>query len=447
MIPPERAIQQNDPPSDPLAVEPRWKMWGCLALLMVALLIVVAPRISLSRWEVIRHMNAAFDEAMQWRDGKLYLSDAAPIWEAPAVDGRKYNVVGHVFVLLSLVGVWLSELTGAPPGQFYPPYYILMLAAPVPLVAFGVFRLQTRSAAWGAVLAGYFIAGTCMRPVLWHCRGSSIYYINHVIAATGLLIFAADMLGRRRVWPAAIGLILAAWSRQMTCLYALPFLWLTWTACRSPRGNPPSAIGIESAFREITPAGRSVRTSYVKFFAALGVVAVIGLYPMAMSYAKLGNPLDSGYPGMYVGRTDKIALDAQSCFWGTRWFPRHFKSMNLTLPTPDIRENTIYFDNTDRDGGSIWFTTPLLLAVFATARRWWRDPARRALMLSSLLVIFGLWGYHTTGSHECGYYRYALDFIPIWFAVIAPYVTTPRAAPWTLACLAWSTFYFFMLLP
>ncbi|MBK8270801.1 MAG: hypothetical protein IPK83_21840 [Planctomycetes bacterium] len=68
-------------------------------------------------------------------------------------------------------------------------------------------------------------------------------------------------------------------------------------------------------------------------------------------------------------------------------------------------------------------------------------------MLATIPVIIGMWGYHTTESQQAGHYRYALDFIPIWFAVIAPYVTSRNAAPWTLGCLAWSALYFHTLIP
>ncbi len=53
--------------------------------------------------------------------------------------------------------------------------------------------------------------------------------------------------------------------------------------------------------------------------------------------------------------------------------------------------------------------------------------------------------YHTTGSGESGYYRYSLDFIPLWLMVIAPYTEGRRGVVLTLACLAYSALYFNIL--
>ncbi len=119
----------------------------------------------------------------------------------------------------------------------------------------------------------------------------------------------------------------------------------------------------------------------------------------------------------------------------------HFKAMNLSFPAVDIRRGQLMLIPTDVDGASIWLTSPLLIGVLLTARRWWADPGRRALMLASFAVAAGLMCYHTTGAKDTGYYRYALDFVPIWLLVIAPYTARPRAVPWVLACLAYGALY------
>ncbi len=252
-------------------------------------------------------------------------------------------------------------------------------------------------------------------------NGGSVYDIDHVLAVVGLLIFASDLLGSRRFWPAAIGLALAAWSRQMTGLYALPLLWLA---------RPRRADGSGSK-RDL-------------WIAVAGVAIVIAL-PMTLNTLKFGNPFETGYRYIYEGRTDPIGRSGREKLFGLRYVPGHLRAMNLAYPSWDIRGGTLYPDTSDVNGGSIWLTSPLLLGVFLTLPKWWRDPTRRMLMLATLPVIAGLACYHTTGAMSAGCYRYSLDFIPIWLIVIAPFVTTRRAAPWTLGCLAYSALYFNLL--
>jgi hypothetical protein len=168
---------------------------------------------------------------------------------------------------------------------------------------------------------------------------------------------------------------------------------------------------------------------------------------MTLSALKFGNPLNTGYPLIYDGQLDKIAIDAHRQFYGADYLLRHAKAMFLAYPSWDIRGGQLYTDASDIEGGSIWFTSPLLLAIFPTIACWWRDRSARGLMLTSFLVMIAVMGYHTTGAQHAGYYRYSLDFIPVWLVIVAPYVTARRWAPFTLACLAYSTLYFNIIPP
>lgn len=405
-------------------------MWGSLAVLLAALLIAIGPRVRLSEWQVSRNNNTALDEALQWRRGTMALTNDGLTVEATKVGNHKYNVVGQAFVLISVAGTWLSEALGGGDGDFSGPLYVAMIALPLPFVAFGAFRAVTGRSDWGAFLAGGLIAATSLAPVLAVCRIGAIYYINHVLAVMGLMLISADLLGARRMWPSIVGLALAAWSRQMTCFYAIPILVVAWSG------------ETRSGGREAVGEARSIRRR--RIIATIGVI-LVAAFPMALNAIKFGNPLDTGYSRMYGDRTNQISMDGKAAFWGLRWYPKHLKAMNLSLPDLDIRQNAIHLDNTDREGGSIWVTTPIVLGIFVFAKWWWRDPAARALMLTTIPVILVLLGYHTTGAHQAGYYRYSLDFMPVWLMVIAPRLVTPRAAPWTVAAITWSALYFHLL--
>lgn len=499
------AVTDDASPRPPLAAdEPRWQTYGCLALLLVGLYLALGPKIALSTWQVTATGNAAMDEALQWRKGTLALSHQ--FYESAESGGQYYNVVGLAFTVLAATLVSLSDLLTADPGGagagpaagLSTAQYLALVALPLPLVAFWAFRAVTRSASWAAVMAAALIAGTSLAHVLAVCQTGSIYYINHVLAVIGLLIFGTEMLGKQRVLPALIGLILAAWSRQMTLLYALPLVWVAWrssgirdivalgprpasgqtsltkdTKSTSPEAGVVSTTGAASvvagtaeqelgrgggqegtAERELGRYGGTRKsaggngTSLSKrrrlLFAVIGIAIAVGV-PMTLNALKFGNPLETGYQRLYAGRTDPIGRRAQSALFSLRYVPMHARAMNTAYPAWDIRAGTLFPDVSDANGGSIWLTSPLLLAVFTTARRWWADPARRVLMLGTLPVIAGLWCYHTTGANGAGCYRYALDIIPLWLLVVAPYCRGPRGLPLTLGCLAYSALYFNLL--
>lgn len=65
-------------------------------------------------------------------------------------------------------------------------------------------------------------------------------------------------------------------------------------------------------------------------------------------------------------------------------------------------------------------------------------------MLGTIPVILGALLYHGPTIGQAGYYRYALDFLPIWLVVIAPWTDGPKRRRFTLACLAWSVLYFYL---
>jgi hypothetical protein len=332
------------------AGEPRWKVYACLALLLAALAVVVAPRIGLPHWQVVPDGNTALDEALQWRHGSLALSHR--FYESARAGEKYYNVTGLAFTLVSVAATTLSDAgtllcrqfgCAGETAAFPAPLYIALVALPLPIIAFCAFRGVMKDSAWAAVLAFHFIAGTSLKSVLAICQGGSIYHINHVLAVVGLLIFAGDLLGRRRLWPAAIGLCLAAWSRQMTIFYALPLLWAAWRAGQpgpdaakmaGPDGNPRLGTMPVSLVARASRPRTHRRDAGATFcadnhaalrraaFALLGMAVAVGL-PALLNTLKFGSPLETGYARVYEGRTDPLARRGQEALFGLRYVPMH----------------------------------------------------------------------------------------------------------------------------
>ena len=134
---------------------------------------------------------------------------------------------------------------------------------------------------------------------------------------------------------------------------------------------------------------------------------------------------------------------AVSCLnYSLKDYDMHAQNLHLDYPHWCLRHGKLHIDLVDSIGGSLWLTTPLALGIFGTARRWWHLIDRRILMLGTIPVIIGLHLYHTTGGSP-GMYRYALDVLPIWWLVIAPYTeSSPSAKRLTIAAIAYSVLYY-----
>lgn len=373
-------------------------------------------KLRLVSWHVEGTANTALMESSSWLRGTFEITEHR--YEVAQIDGHVYNVVGLFFTLVCTLFRGASQLlTGV--AQFPNGLYAFVILVPLPLAAFWAYRQAGLSARPAAIFTVASILGTSLWPTLALCGDGDLYSINHVIAVVGLFLVGGDSLGKRRIWPAGIGLCMAVWSRQMTSLYVPALLWIAW---RSP------AIGA------------SRRTVH-----AVAWVAICAGLPMAMNYAKFGNPLESGYRWIYEGRTDPIARAARDCFYGPANTPAHFRAMWISLPLLDIRHGRPMIDASDTPGTPLWFTTPVVIGVIVTARRWWADPARRILMLASFAVMLALMGYHTTAAQGSGHYRYALDFLPIWLLCISPYLLGPSGRVWTGLAFVWSIAYYMLL--
>lgn len=423
-----------------------WRDVVAIATTYLVFGILVGPRMPYSRWNVSPDFdtlgqNIALAETMAWRSGQLALSE--DFYEDSEFEGKTYSVVGLAFTIIAVPITCIADALGSE--THFPRFvFYFMMTIPIPLVAYLSLRRFVPTRAWATLLAIGFVCGTPMGPEIASCRSGNIYDINHVIAVTGIFLFAADLLGAQRIWPAAIGLILACWSRQMTCLYSVPMLLVAWRAgvARSrPFAAPPDVETPSDADRNLAPA--SLRHRRVAI--ALIGIAIAGGIPLTLNYLKFGDPLDTGYVHLYVDRTDPIAERARSALFSIRYLPSHIRAMHLDYPHWEIRQGKLFIDLVDVIGGSLWLTTPLALGIFGTVRKWWPLINCRILVLGTIPVIIGLHLYHTTGGPP-GIYRYALDFLPIWWLVIAPHTTSsPSAKRLTVIAVAYSVLYYQVL--
>jgi hypothetical protein len=259
------------------------------------------------------------------------------------------------------------------------------------------------------------ICATPLFPMLIICRVGGFFETNHVLATCGLMLILSDVLGRRRVWPALIGLALSFWARQLTFAYWPLVLWML-------LGLPPR------------------RRARMTALSVLAAVVILGAY-LTLNQLRFGSPFESGYRFIYEGRDDPLARRARRGLFHPAFVPENFYYMMFAPPAVRLTSGGL-LKSADPNGSAIWWTCPILLMVIATARQWWADRARRLAMLLSFVVVVALLMYHNTGWRQPGYHRFALDFLPVWLMVIAPYCWGRYRTPLTLLAVAWSVWYF-----
>ena len=365
----------------------------------------------------LNNLNVA--EARSWLAGRLDL-DFEPTpgkrpWDSGVHAGRVYNVFPPMFTLISA-----AVMTAVPDGV-PNSVLVVLLALPLPGLAYAVFLRRTERVATAVLLSVGYLLGTSLLPLMNQgLRNGDVWRINHLLSQLGLLIFLADYFGRRRVWLGGIGLIVAAWSRQLTILYLLP-------------------LALIAAAREGSASRR------FRLVSLAVVTAVLVALPATLNMLKFGHPLESGYRYIYEGRQDdpddQPAQDARRGLFSPSFIPRNLYYMNLGLPYPDSPVWMLRFVPNPH-GTGIWWTTPVLLFVLTGWRKLWAQRELRSLLLAAMAVFAVLMTYHTTGRAQLGYNRFSMDFVIVLLAVVAPLCDDPRRRWIAFGFVLWSVWYF-----
>lgn len=358
---------------------------------------------------------------MAWLDGRIDLETRGG--DTALFENRAYSIFPPLWTLISYAVYGIHKVGIGEPVVFPTLLYIAILAGPIPWLFYLSFRSSGADHTWAAVLALYGIAGTCLWPVASMCQFGWIYSNQHVAAQIGLAVMLLDLLGKKRLWLAGLGLMIATWSRYLCIFYAGAILWVAWNQTRR--------------YHALLRAG-------------LPIAVTIAL-PMILNWTKFGSPFQSGYQYIYAGtqggELDKVLQpDGSLKFFAIANMPLHAYHMWLAPPWFDFSFQGLQI-NGPADGTGLFYGSPILLFLWVDLKRWWRDPARRALVLTSIPLILALLAYYGPGYGTPGYYRYTLDFSLVWLAVMAPWTQDAQRRRLTLICLLWSVFYFYMCGP
>lgn len=388
--------------------------------LYLACLIVLGPNVRFSQWSMTPEQNPAVCEGMMWCEGRLDLPDGGV--DIATYQEKYYSVFPPMWPIVSAAYFTIQDWIIGPPAVMYPIVTNLLISIPLPILVLSAFRRTGVRPAWAAVLSFQLFAGTCMWTVATGMHQSWIYSLQLVLANSGIAMVASGLLGRQRFWLAGLGVLVASWCRQTTLAYSLAVVVLAW---RSER------------------RGRALLQAGIPLAIALAV-------PMTLNQLKFDSPIDTGYKYIFDAESDSMNLtgvhnaDGSVSVFSLRFAPRHFYSMWLDMPSVELALDGLHIEG-DNGGNAIWFATPLLLLVFLDARRWWADPVRRWLLISTIPIIVAHLLYHGPVIGQPGMYRYSLDFVLMWLIVVAPETTKGRRQGFALLSMGWSVLYFYTI--
>ena len=362
---------------------------------------------------LIPRNNANVAEAEALLNGRLELAERT--YDTALYQGKAYNVFPPLFTLIAA-----AVMTVVPAGVPNSVLIVLLLL-PMPGLAYALFLRRTERVRVAVLLSWGYLLGTSLLPLTDRAlRNGEVWVVPHVLSQIGLLIFLLDYFGRRRIWLGGIGLIIAAWSRQLTALYLIPLAWA-------------AVAGYQAGSRRAR-----------LLMLGLATIVLVAL-PATLNGLKFGSPLESGYRYIYEGRWDNAddwaAQQARRGLFSPAFVLRNLYWMNVGPPLPDSPLWLLRFVPNSY-GTGIWWTTPLLLLVLVDWRRWWASPELRYLLTAAAAVFALLMLYHTTGWAQLGYNRFSMDFMVVLLAIIAPNCDGPKRKWVTFAFVLWSIWYF-----
>ena len=390
----------------------RRRLAGLVLVYLAVYLLVDAHGLKHS-YLLIPRNNSNVAEAQALFDGRLALAERA--YDTALYQGEAYNVFPPLFTLIAA-----AVMTVVPAGVPNSVLIVLLLL-PTPGLAYALFLRRTDRVRMAVLLSWCYLLGTSLLPLMDRgLRNGEVWVVQHLLAQIGLLIFLLDYFGRRRIWLGGIGLIIAAWSRQLAALYLIPLVW----------------AGV---------AGHQGRSWRLRLATLALVTVVLAALPASLNALKFGSPLESGYRYIYEGRWDDpddwAAQSARRGLFSPAFVPRNLYYMNLGLPLPDSPLWLVRFVPNPY-GTGIWWTTPLLLFLVTQWRRPWAQPDLRYLLTAAAAIFAVLMLYHTTGWAQLGYNRFSMDFMVVLLAVIAPVCDGPKRKWVTFGFVLWSIWYF-----
>lgn len=279
-----------------------------------------------------------------------------------------------------------------------------------------------RSAIDDLVLTGLFAFGTVYFFVAVQ---GTVWFAAHVVAIPLLVLYLDFGMNARRPLWAGLALGLAFLTRPTTALLAIYFGLEA--IRRHQREAQPLADGahpLRHALAFLTRAAWPKVLRDVAIFSA--PILVIGAIAMWHNHARFGSAFEWGHTYLQIRWRPRIET------WGL--FNYHFMGRNLgifagSLPWLSVEPPHLTIS---RHGLALWVTTPGLLYALWPKKI---DARWVGIGLAIVPVMLLNLAYQNSGWVQFGY-RFALDYLPFVFALIA--LGGRRLGPFFKVLLVWA---------
>lgn len=348
---------------------------GTLIWLVVVALIYLASAVALAQVSPHR-VDRAMQLAINLTQGRFDLGAVARPNDIVTIDGRYYQAISPLPVVPYLAFVPFPALWEASHWVISAVLGVVASWLALPLAR--RYGPAGAPAYWLAALAAF---GTLL--FTQSIRGS-FYYLGHVEAVLCTFVALIEWQGRRRPWVLGLALGAAGLARPTVLLAAIPF-----------------------GLALLLGARQRVRALLEYSAPLVATVAVALLY----NFARFGSYLETGYGISSI--SEPLAARRAIGLFSLRHLP-----YNLGLFVArgfDLRARFPYLVP-DQNGHSILLTTPALLAAVGARLG---DPTVRLLWAAAVLVAIPVFLYYGAGGASTYGYRYALDFIPFLYALVA----------------------------
>jgi hypothetical protein len=308
--------------------------------------------------------------------GRVDLSSLTTINDIVTIDGRHYQAMSLLPTVPYLPLV---------PFEFLWPFSRWIVSAAIGItagwLAFPVARRYGPggSATWWLASLGAF--GTLLFTLTIE---GNFYYLAHLEAMLLTFLVLIEWHDRRRAWAIALLIGLAALARPTLILAAVPF---------------GLALLAESKDR--------VRTAAALAVPLLGAVAVTA----AWDFVRFGSPTETGYAIAWI--EGPLARLRDQGLFSIVHVPTNVAlflggGFSVRDAFPWLEPSSL--------GHSILLTTPAVLIAFAASLR---DRLNQILWASVILTAIPVFLYYGGGGASTYGYRYAMDFVPFLFALVA----------------------------
>jgi uncharacterized membrane protein YwzB len=362
-------------------------------------------------WTSRKSPDQYYFQAVSWLHGSNAIDDAKGIIEKDVI-----YVGDHMYIALGPFPAVLTVPFVLIFGDNYRNVFLHLVAVLITIWATRsiLLKIQIPSASTHLWLLILFFLSTVYLGVAVQ---NGPWETAHLVACCLLFLGINEALGKGR--PLLLGLYLGlSTATRLTTLFAFPFFALALLVGKFYTADEGDNSQTERlAFKD---RGTAIRVL---------VLFVAGLLPglllnFGFNYVRFHDPFRTGYETSVL---DQPVLQSQraSGLFSPLHIPKNLYYFFLAVPVPhgqtstgdpaDVPVLSFPYVQPSPWGMSIFLTTPSIIYVL---RAPWRKTVVKVAWIATLMVALPIFMYYGVGWVQFGY-RYALDFMPFLWLLIA----------------------------